>query len=1151
MNFMTLNMRGLSPTNSPNYTSSISNLNSLISAHNPLILILTDSRNHLHFFHNSHQYLHSPSTFGGVSIISRSKNLSFINSTIDPDGRFIYTELDFNGLLLKILAMYLPGKAHNRQNWIFNHFPSNLHPNVIIGDLNISLDYHDSHTRKNHPKGDRDLLKFLFSRDLVDIALYHNAAFPTFFGPNSHARLDRVFLSRELIPYSSNVSTILLPSRFDHKALSFNLSTLYKKKRRDFYYSPTTFRSHERKAMVKDLFNNLSTIDWNQAKYSLRKDLIILQSKLRFEDRKFINDFKRISTAIDTNPPDLIIQRLEIDKLTSLITRNRLYKLGLYLEFNNESPDKKLTNILKPKIKSNSTPLFSNPSSPSQVAVNVPQSIAFAHQFYSNLYSEHKQCHSCFGKFFNQFNVFKKIDVINARALCEPFSQKEIAKTIKLSSMNSAAGPDGLPYEFYKDHIKDCLGYLTKLFNEYLSGSPVSKSQKNGSLILLHKKGNLNDIANYRPITLLNTDYKLLTATLNRRILVFLESITRPEQKGFTPNRSILENPIIIDYIMKLSKTFFIAFIDFQKAFDSVSHKTITSALHLIGFPAKITKLIKSLLKDATITLNMGAMKSDAIQIKKGTRQGDPISPTLFNITINFLSNYLNSNLKGITINNQKISHLLFADDLVLISETEEELKKGLDILTDFGCATGLKLNKDKSSLLSSTQSSLLPTPESLSYLGFEFNRNGLMDISNNDSNKLNGIISMNKSISSSSLRNRCIIFKSYVLSTYWHKQYLQQPSQDFISYAMNLQNWFIFFPYKPFDPNRRYIPKISLPRASKEYWEGGIKQWCLWSRAFAQKAFILEDFLRNTNSIIHKLWYPFIQNSAISLSKSIPPSPTNYALLDNCLFSWWKTRRKIILSKTNFCDLWNEYATVSTHPTIKSLYAQLINELKSKLSKAQLQAQSTHFFSYAHLWRKIYSTHITVKERGTVFKFLTNSLPYSRNSPCPFCHQPETRSHIFFTCARLSAINALLEEICSVLNIKNIKWSENSFYYLISRVKQKSDSQTTHLIIPRIVLTSTLHKIWTSRCHKLYNPLCPIDINTLPSLCYSNLTKSINNAAAKLNIKLEKGYFYANDTKFILTNDQRISLKSKFKIIWDIPRTFRLHGKHYVLNSQ
>ena len=156
---------------------------------------------------------------------------------------------------------------------------------------------------------------------------------------------------------------------------------------------------------------------------------------------------------------------------------------------------------------------------------------------------------------------------------------------------NKSPGPDGIPNEYYKTFAKLISDELTNVLNESHRGGRLHQSTKEGTISVLYKKKDRKDIRNYRPITLLNGDYKILTRTLCKRMKKVVGKIICKENTGFSPGRFIAENTHQMKIMQKMLEEEdtdgMFVFLDLEKAFDRVSWKYLKQAIQRLGDSAR------------------------------------------------------------------------------------------------------------------------------------------------------------------------------------------------------------------------------------------------------------------------------------------------------------------------------------------------------------------------------------------------------------------------------------------------------------------------------------------------------------------------------------------------------------------------------------
>ena len=260
--------------------------------------------------------------------------------------------------------------------------------------------------------------------------------------------------------------------------------------------------------------------------------------------------------------------------------------------------------------------------------------------------------------------------------------------------------------------LKTAMQYIckpvTQAFNAIFNSCKFPKSWKDGIIIPVHKQGNKLDVNNYRGITISSCLGKLFCHIINDRICKELENrdFIKDEQAGFRKNHRTSDHifvlkTIVDKYVLNANKgdKLFACFIDFKKAFDTVWHKGLFLKLQKAGIRGKIYQVIKSMYDGSQAKVKCRHLMSDPINITKGVHQGNVLSPLLFNIFINDLNDDI-IDLKAPILCDTRISHLLYADDLLLLSTSESELQQNINQVNEFCSRWGLSINPDKSKIM-------------------------------------------------------------------------------------------------------------------------------------------------------------------------------------------------------------------------------------------------------------------------------------------------------------------------------------------------------------------------------------------------------------------------------------------------------------------
>uniref|UniRef100_A0A670HXI4 Reverse transcriptase domain-containing protein n=1 Tax=Podarcis muralis TaxID=64176 RepID=A0A670HXI4_PODMU len=294
---------------------------------------------------------------------------------------------------------------------------------------------------------------------------------------------------------------------------------------------------------------------------------------------------------------------------------------------------------------------------------------------------------------FLKTNGLSKITQEKRTSLNCKITQQEIEGAIQNMQLGKSPGPDGLTSKYYKT-LKDYLIQpLMEVCNQIMEGKKAPESWKEAFITLIPKvETEKTQLKNYRPISLLNVDYKIFADILASRLKKVLNEVIHKDQAGFLPGRHLFDNTRNIIDILELLQTNIntravLIFIDAEKAFDNISWMFMKKNLEGMGK----AKLI------------VNNVVTEEFKIEKGTRQGCPLSPLLFISVLEVLLNMIREDrtVQGIQVGVKQYKLKAFADDLFLtLQEPESSTKRVLELIQEFGRVAGFKLNKQKTKVL-------------------------------------------------------------------------------------------------------------------------------------------------------------------------------------------------------------------------------------------------------------------------------------------------------------------------------------------------------------------------------------------------------------------------------------------------------------------
>jgi len=348
------------------------------------------------------------------------------------------------------------------------------------------------------------------------------------------------------------------------------------------------------------------------------------------------------------------------------------------------------------------------------------ESIAtIATNFYSSLFTPDPTDSVALGTLIRSIPGHLKVTSEQQEALMCPIDIEDLLADSKNTRRLSSPGPDGLPYEILYLVMKypPLHSLISVIYNEALQKGKFPTSWNETIMCLLYKKGDPAEMRNYRPLSLANSDYKLFTRLINRRIMEVSSPLISRHQLGFLPGRFIAENGMICQLIMEDAQrkwSFAEQFgtdpnfsdldadigllLDQEKAYDRVNLDYLNRVLAKFGFPRPLIKCIKKLMGNNLIRINLNGHLSCEIAKLRGLKQGDPLSPILYNLAFEpFLLAIINDRqFQGYLMGAERTKVLCYADDALVFVHDPGDLSRLQIHMTRYCSASNAKFNYNK-----------------------------------------------------------------------------------------------------------------------------------------------------------------------------------------------------------------------------------------------------------------------------------------------------------------------------------------------------------------------------------------------------------------------------------------------------------------------
>ncbi|XP_043263789.1 uncharacterized protein LOC122404008 [Colletes gigas] len=270
---------------------------------------------------------------------------------------------------------------------------------------------------------------------------------------------------------------------------------------------------------------------------------------------------------------------------------------------------------------------------------------------------------------------------------------------------NSSPGPDGITYADLRGADPGA-EVLTAAYNACRRVESIPSLWKESNTILLHKKGERDDLSNWRPIAMGDVIPKLFAAVMADRLTRWAVQNRRlsPAQKGFLPYEGCLEHNFVLQGALADAKRrrreMVVAWLDLSNAFGSVPHATILGALAGAGAPRATVNLVRCLYTDCTTRVRTAEGFTDRIPMRSGVRQGCPLSPILFNLAIEPVVRQATESGAGYEMAGFRVAALAYADDIALIATSPESMRGLLGAAEATARGLGLAFNPGKCATL-------------------------------------------------------------------------------------------------------------------------------------------------------------------------------------------------------------------------------------------------------------------------------------------------------------------------------------------------------------------------------------------------------------------------------------------------------------------
>ena len=671
-------------------------------------------------------------TKGVAIIIDKRLKISIIGKGNDLEGRISFLKCTYNGTKIAIVSVYTPNCYESNFFQSLSDILMKLSDfQLIIGaDMNAVIDpmFDKSKPVNCNPRSSNALRHILSDFNLTDAWRVYNPGIKEFtFYSNRHAsfsRIDFILITTSL--FSSTKRIQIQPmSLSDHHAYicQFQFSELKKKATRwrfncTLLDNPTFCEQFKSELDFFLKINGNSVEDfrvlWDAIKGFIRNNSIAFASGLNKSQLKKISELEYQLSALEFSQQRnysprvaLTLSKVKTD-LNILIAKRAefaMHRARVNHYFYGNRPSQFLANKLRNNdhlinmstILSEDGKLLTDPNLINSRFTN----------FYKKLYtSEGEPSAERIDSFLKGLNL-PILSETDSCSLGNPLTLYELRAVLETMNKGKAPGWDGIPPEFYLKFWTLLGPLLLEMINTAILKGSFGRDVNTSLISLLLKKcKDSNQCSNWRPLSLINTDVKLFSKVLSHRLERFLPKLIHPDQSGFVKKRLSSDNVRRLLHIINsssLQASSAVLSVDAEKAFDRLEWSYLWRVLKYMGLGERFMNMVKILFANPSASLLTDNICSPSFKITCGSRQGDPISPILFILSMEPLAQFIRQSeyIKPISVHSTNHHISLYADDILLfLQDTSHSLSTLLDIFNNFSAISSYKINWSKSSLM-------------------------------------------------------------------------------------------------------------------------------------------------------------------------------------------------------------------------------------------------------------------------------------------------------------------------------------------------------------------------------------------------------------------------------------------------------------------
>lgn len=665
----------------------------------------------------------------GVAILVKEGSVRNIKPIhCDINGRIMILEFEFMKMVFRLINIYAPNVEIDRRDFFKKLKPLCTGNCIVTGDYNVWCDRLDASScaRFRHDSSRKVLLESIAENKLIDLWRAENPNKKEFsrrqivLGEMRQSRIDLCLVKENIMQYSRNAK-YQFTTVSDHAVFSFSLYVGTRGRGGGIWCLNTSLLKEEtykeliincvKEKMSEQAVERNVGLWWESVKDKIKQISIKYSKRRHFMRKRKEEELKeKIAKELEMVESDprhnlevLLKLQNELHEYEKTECQGAIIRSKAQYAIEGEKCTSFFLSMEKQKQKGNYIEELENAKG--ELVNDLVGVLETAESFYRNLFKKDVLENECVRKVTEMVKV--KISENEKKACDEDITNVEIRDAIANSQLNKSPGSDGLPNEFYKTFVDILAPILLRVYKFMEKEQVVPESMSMGVVTILYKKrGSKLKLENYRPLSLLNTDYKIIAKVLASRMKKVIGGIIASTQTYSVPGRDITDTICTIRdvaHYMQKNKGGILLSLDLNKAFDRVDHHFLFKTMERFGFGERMVSWIELLYRNAKSCVKCNGVLTNTFPLERSVRQGCPLSAILYTISMEPLAALIkgDTRIRGIDIPGGGLSVIhQYADDTTITVRDNRSVKMVMEHLDIYGKAAGAKINVDKSEIM-------------------------------------------------------------------------------------------------------------------------------------------------------------------------------------------------------------------------------------------------------------------------------------------------------------------------------------------------------------------------------------------------------------------------------------------------------------------